>query len=190
MSSEQHRILVVDDEVGVGRIIKAAATEVGVQALVINDSAQFDQAFGSMAPTIIFLDIIMPGRDGMEIVGQLGAQAYTGQIVLMTGSNPLYLQMTSSVAWARGLCLTGMLFKPFRKHQVVDLLKEMIKKPHGAVTYRCLLLQNDRIVGIELIEAGTDAAALEKAREHLTGHSFTTLELWAGSRRVGIVDNR
>jgi DNA-binding response OmpR family regulator len=188
--SSKHRVLVVDDEAGVGRIIKAAAAELGLQALAITDSEQFDQAFASITPTIIFLDIIMPGRDGMEIVRQLGTQGYTGQIVLITGSNPLYMQMTSSVAWAHGLGLIGMLFKPFRKRQVVDLLTELTKKPLGAVSYRCLLLENDRIVGIELIEASTDAAALEKAREHLAGSSFTTLELWAGSRRVGIVDNR
>ncbi|HKP26781.1 MAG TPA: response regulator [Dongiaceae bacterium] len=188
--SLEHRILVVDDEAGVGRIIEAVAADIGLEVLVITDSEQFDQAFGSIAPTIIFLDIVMPGRDGMEIVGQLGMQGYTGQIVLMTGSNPLYLQMTSSVAWARGLGLVGMLIKPFRKKQVADLLTELIKKPHGIVSYRCLLLQKDRLVGIELIDASTDAAALEKAREYLAGSSFTTLELWAGSRRVGIIDNK
>jgi DNA-binding response OmpR family regulator len=117
-----NRLLIIDDEPGITRVIEAAAREFGFEVLSIHDTDQFEKAMGQIRPTIIMLDIAMPGRDGVELIGHLAASNYPGKVVVMSGSDPRYIQMSSTIAKTRGLAVAGTLAKPFRKQQVTDLL--------------------------------------------------------------------
>ena len=68
-----NRLLVVDDEPGITRLIAAAARKLGFEVLEVHDTDQFEKALAQIKPTMIFLDISMPGRDGMELIGYLSA---------------------------------------------------------------------------------------------------------------------
>ena len=120
-----NRLLIVDDEPGITRVIEVAARELSFEVVSINDTDQFEKAIETLKPSIIFLDIAMPGRDGVELIANLAAANYPGRLVLMSGSNPLYIQMSSEIAIARGLWVAGTLGKPFRKQQVLDLLASL-----------------------------------------------------------------
>ena len=124
-SGAVNRLLIVDDEPGITRVIEAAARELGFEVLAINDSDQFEKALGRIKPTLIFLDIAMAGRDGVELIAYLAANNYPGQVVVMSGSYPRYLQMSSTIAKTRGLWVAGTLAKPFRKQDVTDLLTSL-----------------------------------------------------------------
>ena len=119
------RLLIVDDEPGITNVIEAVGRQLGFEALAIHDTDQFEKALQMIKPTIIFLDIAMPKRDGVELIAYLSAWNYPGKIVIMSGADPLYLQMSSTIAKTRGLRLGGTLRKPFRKQHVVDLLIEL-----------------------------------------------------------------
>jgi DNA-binding response OmpR family regulator len=129
MAGTTGRLLIVDDEPGITRLIEITAQELGFEVLAIHDSDQFEKALGQIKPTIIFLDIAMPGRDGMELIGHLAAGNYPGKIVVMSGSDPHYIQMSSAIAKTRGLRVAGTLAKPFRKQQVADLLASLSPTP-------------------------------------------------------------
>lgn len=126
-----NRLLVVDDEAGITRVIEAAAREVGFEVMSINETDHFEKALGAIKPNIIMLDVSMPGRDGVELIGHLAAGNYPGKIVVMSGSDPRYIQMSSTIAKMRGLNIAGTLAKPFRKQQVVDLLTGLAETPIG-----------------------------------------------------------
>ena len=76
-------------------------------------------------PAVIFLDVSMLGRDGLELIGHLSARKYPGQVVVISGSDPLYIQMSATIAKTRDLRLAGTLAKPFTKQQVLDLLARL-----------------------------------------------------------------
>lgn len=118
-----NRLLIVDDEPGVTRVIEAAAQALGLEALAITDTGQFEKALAEIEPTIIILDVAMPGRDGMELIAHLAAGNYPGKIVIMSGSDLRYIQMSSAIATVRGLNVAGTLPKPFRMHELTDLLR-------------------------------------------------------------------
>ena len=124
-----HRVLIVDDEPVIARIIETKVLELGYGALSIHSSDQFRKALAAIKPTIIFLDIAMPGRDGMELVGDLSAGNYPGKIVIMSGTDPKYIELSSTLATARGLNVAGTLTKPFRQQQVADLLAQLTDGP-------------------------------------------------------------
>lgn len=120
------RLLIVDDEPDITQLIEAAARELGFEVLAIHDTNQFETALETIRPTAIFLDILMPGRDGVELIRCLGAGNYPGRIVVMSGADPTYVQMSSGLAQVSGLWLAGTLRKPFRKQDVTDLLVSLL----------------------------------------------------------------
>lgn len=118
-------LLIVDDEPDITRLIEIAARELGYDVLAINDTDLFEKSIQQFNPTIIMLDIAMPGRDGVELIGHLSAGGYQGKIVVMSGSHPSYIQMSSTIATVRGLNLAGSLAKPFRRQVLMDLLASL-----------------------------------------------------------------
>jgi hypothetical protein len=71
----------------------------------------------------------MPGRDGLELIGHLSAGQYPGRVVVMSGSDPRYIQMSSTIAKTRGLIVAATLAKPFRKQEVSELLIRLAIPP-------------------------------------------------------------
>ena len=101
----------------------------GFAAMSIHDSRHFEAALERIKPTIIFLDIAMPGRDGLELIAYLATCNYPGRIVVMSGSDERYIQMSSTIAKMRGLNIAGTLAKPFRKQEILDLLTGLSEGP-------------------------------------------------------------
>jgi CheY-like chemotaxis protein len=124
-ASRSKRLLVVDDEPEVARIIERVAEELRFQVHSLSDSARFEAHFQAFNPSIIFLDINMPGRDGLELIACLAASNYQGKVVLMTGYDPRYMQMSSTIGTARNLVIAGTLGKPFRRQQILELLARL-----------------------------------------------------------------
>ena len=124
-----NRLLIVDDEPDIARLIEITARKLGFEVMSIHDSNRFEQGLEQFRPTIIFLDITMPDRDGVELVGHLAARNYAGQVVIMSGKNEIYIQMSAAIAKARGLAMAGTLTKPFRKDALQDLLIRILMPP-------------------------------------------------------------
>lgn len=122
-----NRLLIVDDEPGIARVIEAAASQLGFEILAIHDPDQFEKAIGTIKPTMIFLDIAMPGRDGLELLGYLAVANYPGKVVIMSGADARYIQMSATIGRTRGLLVAGTLEKPFRKQTVLDLLVRLAR---------------------------------------------------------------
>jgi DNA-binding NtrC family response regulator len=121
-----NRLLIVDDEAAIARLIEQAAREVGFEVRAIFDSQDFEKAVQEIDPNIVFLDIAMPGRDGLELIGHLAASNFPGKVVVMSGSDKSYIQMSSTIAKARGLKVAGTLEKPFRRQTILDLLRSLM----------------------------------------------------------------
>ena len=127
MQTELGRLLVVDDEQDFARFVHRVAAEVGYDVRVVDSSPGFEHQLSDWKPTVVFLDVFMPNRDGLELLGTLERSGYRGHVVMMSGADGLYLNMAVSSAKARGLNLAGMLTKPCRKQQVQDLLKGLVQ---------------------------------------------------------------
>jgi DNA-binding NtrC family response regulator len=69
-----NRLLIVDDEPGITRVIETVAQELGFEVLAIHQSEQFEKALLQLDPTLICLDIAMPDRDGVICTSHEGAQ--------------------------------------------------------------------------------------------------------------------
>lgn len=129
MSVEQGRLLIVDDEQDFARFVTNVASAVGYAVRAVDRSSDFEFQLSEWHPTIVFLDIFMPDRDGLELLGTLQRQAYGGHVVMMSGADPLYLNMAAASAKVRGLRLSAVLAKPCRKQDLQYLLEKLAAEP-------------------------------------------------------------
>lgn len=119
------RLLIVDDEKDFAEFVRIVATNAGYAAQVVGQASDFEFQLGHWQPTVVFLDIIMPDRDGLELIGALERQKFAGHIVLMSGSDARYINMAGASARARGLRLAAVLTKPCPKKKIEDLLAKL-----------------------------------------------------------------
>jgi DNA-binding response OmpR family regulator len=129
MSAELGRLLIVDDEPDFARFVALVAREVGLDVRTVEHSPDFEFQLSEWHPTIVFLDVFMPERDGLELLGTLERHAYGGHIVMMSGADSLYLNMAAASAKVRGLRLSAVLTKPCRKQELHDLLARLAADP-------------------------------------------------------------
>jgi EAL domain-containing protein (putative c-di-GMP-specific phosphodiesterase class I)/CheY-like chemotaxis protein len=115
------RILVIDDEPDVGKIVCAAARAIGLHCAATTDASTF---LKELTPdiTLILLDLIMPGMDGVELLRQLAQQECKAGIILMSGVGSRVLETAEQLAQTLGLPIVGHLNKPFRLKELQSML--------------------------------------------------------------------
>lgn len=106
------RLLVLDDDPDVGITIALLAEAAGHQAKSTTDPAEFLRLHESWRPTHLVLDLVMPGMDGLDVLGALADQSSSAVVMLISGVDPRVLQSASRFAAERGLLLGGVLPKP------------------------------------------------------------------------------
>jgi CheY-like chemotaxis protein len=119
----QRRVLIIDDEPEICRVAANLVKELGFEAITASDSASV-YLHELKDSDIIFLDVAMPGMDGMQILEVLSRRNAKCGIVLMSSS---YNEQAAAEAMAkeRGLRLIGVLHKPFRLLDVQSLLQNI-----------------------------------------------------------------
>ena len=118
----EKRLLICDDEPAFGRFVKNVAEELGYAVRVTTDSDGFIEAYDSFEPTMIVLDMIMPGMDGNELVLWLAKRKCTARVVIITGYTPDYATHAKILAEFKGLGPVTTLHKPVEISQLRAVL--------------------------------------------------------------------
>ncbi len=80
------RILIVDDEESIRRSLSGILSDEGFETTSAADrDAAFSAIEADSPPDLVLLDIAMPGRDGVEILGELRERRPDIPVVMMTG---------------------------------------------------------------------------------------------------------
>jgi ActR/RegA family two-component response regulator len=106
------RLLVIDDEADFGTFVGRVARGLGFEVMLTRCAAEFQDAYRQFAPTHILLDVVMPDRDGIEIIGWLAAIGCEGRIFIISGYSPRYAEAAKSIGASQGLRSLTTLMKP------------------------------------------------------------------------------
>ena len=68
-----NRLLVVDADPSVGRLVKRVGESVGFEVIATEDPAVFATTAQHWQPTVIIMDLNMPGPDGIQLLRGLAA---------------------------------------------------------------------------------------------------------------------
>jgi EAL domain-containing protein (putative c-di-GMP-specific phosphodiesterase class I) len=115
------RIVLIDDDRVVGEIVSALAKAMGLQCDITRTSDEFFSCVGPDT-SLILLDLVMPGMDGIEILRLLGERNCRAHIILMSGINIRVIETAKKLAQSLGLTVVGHLQKPFAIGKLQDLL--------------------------------------------------------------------
>src|ERR1700681_831747 len=108
------RLLVIDDEPGSGRVIKKVAQDCGFEVAVTQDPSAFMKAVRLWHPTVIMLDLKMPGTDGIQLLRSLAADKCPAHVVVTSGEDGRVLDSAMQLGRERGLNMGNVLPKPVR----------------------------------------------------------------------------
>ncbi len=124
------RILVADDDPQITRLVRSYLEQAGFQVLTAADGEQALHVIRHDRPDLVVLDVMMPKRDGFELVRLLRADAHLAGIPI--------LMLTARVEDAdklRGLDLGAddYLTKPFNPSEVAARARALLRRASGAL---------------------------------------------------------
>jgi len=119
--------VLIDDDPFSLKLLTHLLTQLGYRRVIACNSGQaaLEWVDGNQAVNIIFLDINMPGMDGIEILRRLVELRYSGGVILVSGENSRMLESVEKLVQAQQLVALGHLQKPVRPAQLATLLKEL-----------------------------------------------------------------
>lgn len=120
-------LLIVDDEPAICRIIQRAGEELGFAARAVHDGEAFKTAYIDIAPSVIVLDLNIPGSDGIELLRFLALEGSKAQILVVSGHGERVLEAARRLGALRGLNMVGIINKPLRLADVLTQL-EYVRK--------------------------------------------------------------
>jgi two-component system, NtrC family, nitrogen regulation response regulator NtrX len=82
---QKANLLIVDDEANTLASLSRAFRLEGHQATVCDNAAKALELAKSQEFDLIFSDVVMPGRDGLSLLGDLKSQGVTTPVVMMSG---------------------------------------------------------------------------------------------------------
>lgn len=122
-------ILVADDEVFVRRFLESVIKN---ENLPVSALYQADNGLDAVTlarkhtPDLLFLDIRMPGQDGLKVAKQLIKAEYTGKIVIVSAYNEFEYARE-----AFRLGVSDYLLKPVKPHEFSSFILEVARSPEG-----------------------------------------------------------
>lgn len=114
-------ILLVDDNDDLRRVIRATLEQAGFDVCEAADCAEGLLALQKTRFDLVITDILMPERDGIEMILHMRSENAETPIIAISGSDhDLYLSN------ARGLGATCVLQKPFRPGELLSLVENLV----------------------------------------------------------------
>lgn len=119
------QIFIMDDESEYGELIMEVAQMQSLIAVANQDPLKFEEKLAEQPNVdLLFLDLNMPNRDGIEILRSLASMDFKGRIVLMSGFDESVLSTAYELAEVYGLLLLSPLSKPFSIHDVIGIFSK------------------------------------------------------------------
>ena len=113
------RVLVVDDEAAIGRIVSIGLRVFGYEVITSGSGKESLGLVESKKPDIMLLDVFMPGMDGFEVLRKLRETSKLAVIVFSAHN--------SSCEEALRLGANGFIAKPFTPEQIARKISDVLQ---------------------------------------------------------------
>ncbi len=125
MKREHYKILLVDDEKDILELLEYNLEREGYQIKVAMDGASALEIAESFVPDIILLDIMMPGKDGVETCRllRLNPKLVDTHIIFLTARSEEYSEVAAFEVGA-----DDYITKPIKPRALLSRIKALYKK--------------------------------------------------------------
>ncbi len=172
MLAMSKKILVVDDEPEIVKVVKAYLEKAGYQVVIARDGAQALSVFQREKPDLIILDLNLPGIDGLDVCRTIRRE-----------SDVPVLMLTARVEEADRLIglelgADDYVVKPFSPREVVARVRTILRRVSEAPARPDLIRVGDLQIDIE-----QHSVMLEERQVELTPTEFDILVVLARQPR-------
>lgn len=122
----KRQILVVDDEIGALTLIGIMLERGGFSVLRAQSGVAALQMLDEVTPDLIILDVMMPGKDGIELCGDIRQREQTVRtpIIILSARGDADAIIRGIEAGAN-----DYLLKPILHHDLVSKIRTMLGQP-------------------------------------------------------------
>lgn len=179
----EKKILVVDDEKPISDIVKFNLNKEGFDVYCAYDGDEALELVEEVKPDLILLDIMLPGRDGVEVCREV-RKKYDMPIIMLTAKD-------SEIDKVLGLELGAddYVTKPFSNRELIARVKANLRR-HGQVNSQTSEDQENSELEVGSLTIHPDAYVVSKRGEtiELTHREFELLHYLA--KHIGQVMTR
>ena len=126
MSDKLKRILIVDDEPQITRVLRRSLTTHGYEVRVASDGLAALQTFGDWPPDLVVTDLSMPNTDGLQLCRNLRAISELPIIVLsVRGEERMKVQALDAGA-------DDYVTKPFGMDELLARIRAALRRAQSA----------------------------------------------------------
>jgi EAL domain-containing protein (putative c-di-GMP-specific phosphodiesterase class I) len=122
-----NKLLVIDDQVDLCEFISEAAAALGFETRAVTEPDAFRRAVHEFQPTVVVLDLQMPGADGIELLRYLGERGSKAQVLVASGMDQRVLSTAEQIGRSQGLSMLGALQKPILLADLEATLRRCIR---------------------------------------------------------------
>lgn len=169
---DRERILIVDDEASIRRILETRLNMVGYEVMTASDGEEALEAFSKFVPDLVILDVMMPKLDGYGVTKEIRKTSET-PIIILTALGDVSERITGLELGA-----DDYVIKPFSPKELEARVKSVLRRTNqkesvgvGKVTKNVITTGNLRI------DTSRRQVFRKNERIRLTGMEFSLLEL-------------
>lgn len=126
LMNEKLRVLIIDDELTIARLIKRLLEKLGCEVDSVADGHAVSKALLAFDPEVIFLDLVMPEIDGVQIIDLLAEAKSDAKLILMSGLAQRTVSSVAEGAKRLNIDVLAAITKPFQPGQVEGLIEQVI----------------------------------------------------------------
>jgi CheY-like chemotaxis protein len=121
------RVLMIDDDQQVSAVLAMALEALGHEVIISNSTENTEDLCAEAKPDLILLDMMMPGRTGIELLEPIRRLCPDSFICMMTGlvDGDLLKKSLDAGAW-------NILYKPYSLADLIELLELSALLSHAA----------------------------------------------------------
>lgn len=141
--SDSKQVLIVEDEVGIAELLRDYLNAAGYVTHMLHEGTAVVSWVRENAPDMILLDLMLPGRDGLEICKEL--RTFSNVPIIMTTARVEEIDRLLGLE----LGADDYICKPYSPREVVARVKTVLRRmtpvsPQAAAVEAGIVLDEDR----------------------------------------------
>lgn len=120
------RVLLIEDEANIAEAIRFLLARDGWEVAVHSEGSRAAALVATLAPDLLILDLMLPGRSGLEVLAELRADPATAAlpVIMLTAKG-----QGADRAAAERAGVSVFMTKPFANSEIRAAVRELIGAP-------------------------------------------------------------